>query len=236
MKIEKENIPTGLMQERKALLLKAGFQPMAQGIVSNLPLIASPKEETISEEKPLSQHISKLTHLTKSRPVITGRQLPSKHSHRFFANNIQNQPNSEAENLIIELKEAIKTARQKYKNAYEQGGDSRFPNGWFTKLRHNDEGQDRAQKFCNSAAATNQLDQLLDALQDLFNNPITAFNNHSFATLVFEELYRVLIKHALTAVKPNANELYTKEHWGPMKKAILDCYPIPSCNDNTPTL
>ncbi|KTD72636.1 hypothetical protein [Legionella tucsonensis] len=234
--IEESNnfgIPKGLVAQRREELIAAKERSRLRAASLNTislnatPLYTIPPDTNAISHNPIPLNTtlintapsrkSSLTHLTKIRPKIEHRN-PSKRksnslSHDFFK---KNEPNGEATDLDLNgdwlntLKKTISGAWTTYKKYYEQGINTRQPNGWFSWWRHGDEGQKKAETIKNKAEASDYPEMIMLQMDNFFAAPSTRYENHSFASYLFEEFNRLLQGDKY---KPQEGTTYGKEYW-----------------------
>ncbi|CEK09152.1 hypothetical protein [Legionella hackeliae] len=160
----------------------------------------------------------KLAHPTLSRPMgPKARKLPSKKARfgqgqgTFFSQVEEAVPLQSEDKLVSRLKEAILEAQRKYHEHYLHGTYPREENGWFSLLRHRLFGQEKAESFSNIKAST--LLQMIENLDNLFNDPNTRYQFHSFASYLLDEFNVLLKQESLSVKKPRAGEHYNASYW-----------------------
>ncbi|STY28568.1 Uncharacterised protein [Legionella wadsworthii] len=179
-------IPEGLVSRRKD-------EVIAQKKMANLKAT-----NTNNTHCPTPNQAKPLTHLTKSRPKIAHRK-PSRALHHlstseagFFSKIEKMVHESSNPEWLKVIQCCISEAWRHYKNYYVRGINTRQPNGWLSWWRHGNEGQERAEIFKKEVEAINNLDQLMKYIGLFFEDPDIRFENHSFASYLFEEFNRLL--------------------------------------------
>ncbi|PWY55000.1 hypothetical protein DGG96_13885 [Legionella qingyii] len=201
------DIPPGLVAQRRAQLIAAREQSRLTSV-------------TFIDPDTNNTHTKPLSHLTKSRPQIkhknpsrTRRKLNAS-SHDFLKKNEQITGCATDINLTVdwlkELKNTISGAWIAYSNYYKLGINTRQPNGWFSWWRHTEDGQIRAEKINNEAEASDNTDIIMKQMEQFFEDPSTRYENHSFATYLFEQFNRLLERHEY---KPRQGIIYDKNYW-----------------------
>ncbi|HHT0605260.1 TPA: hypothetical protein ACTXXA_002691 [Legionella anisa] len=227
-------IPTGLVAQRRAELIAAKERDRLSATsldttqLNATPLyIIPPDANAVSHTPPplnttpinaLPPSKASLTHLTKSRPKIEHRNPSQRQSnsltHDFFKNN--EPKHGEAMDLGLNgdwlnvLKKTICRAWIAYKEYYELGINTRQPNGWFSWWRHRDEGQKKAEAIKNQAEASDNPEMIMQQMEGFFEDSYTRYENHSFASYLFEEFDRLLQGDKY---KPLEGTIHGKEYW-----------------------
>ncbi|QMT59478.1 hypothetical protein [Legionella sp. PC997] len=204
--IRKKNfdIPTGLVAQRRAELIAAREQ-------SRLKEMASIDTDNLNP-KPLS-------HLTKSRPQIghkkpSRRRKTSESTSDFFKQNEQISSKVREIKVPVDWLNALKTtisdAWVAYNNYYKLGINTRQANGWFSWWRHTEDGQKRAERINKEAQASDDPHKIMEQLGLFFEAPFTRYENHSFATYLFEEFNKLLERHEQ---KPRESVVFDNNYW-----------------------
>ncbi|MCW8410486.1 hypothetical protein OQJ13_16015 [Legionella sp. PATHC035] len=201
--IKKNNnfaIPTGLVAQKRAELIAAKEQSSLRALA---PVDATP-----------------LTHLTKSRPKFEHRKPSPKRRKAnqlaldFLKKNEQipsESPDrdSTTDSLKV-LKKSIEDAWIAYNKYYELGVNTGQPNGWFSWWRHGVHGQKKAQSVKSAALASDNPDVIMQLMERFFEDPNTRFENHSFASYLFNEFNRLLQGDEY---KLQAGKTYDSNYW-----------------------
>ncbi|WP_454780460.1 hypothetical protein [Legionella sp. WA2022007384] len=206
--IRKKNfdIPTGLVAQRRAELIAAKEQLRLKEMAS----INTDENNT---------NPRMLTHLTKFRPQIKHKkpsrsQRNSTSMHDFFKTNEQIADEATDMDVTVdwlkELKNTISDAWVAYSNYYKLGINNRQPNGWFSWWRHSDDGQKRAERINDEALASEDTNKIMIQMERFFEEPSTRYENHSFASYLFEKFDRLLERHEY---KPQPEIIYDKNYW-----------------------
>lgn len=104
--------------------------------------------------------------------------------------------------LTNEIKNAFRVARTKYEGHYQRGDYALAPSGYFSKLNHGPEGQDRAKKFVNDMENSNDIESLLQTFMTAAASA-KSFDNHSYFTYVLHELNVILTSRNLPSCRPS---------------------------------
>ncbi|KTD42201.1 hypothetical protein [Legionella parisiensis] len=232
--VEEDNnfgIPKGLVAQRRKELIAAKERSRLKAaslntthLINLTPLYSiTPDTKAVSNDpiplnataiNALPSTKESLTHLTKSRPKIEHRNPSQRKSnslaHDLFKNNESHLGDTTDLDLngdwLNVLKKTIVGAWTAYKQYYELGINTRQPNGWFSWWRHGDGGQKKAETLKNKAEASVDLEMIMQQMEGFFEDSSTRYENHSFASYLFEEFNRLL-------QKPHEGTTYSKEHW-----------------------
>lgn len=212
-------IPEGIVEQRRAELIAAR-------LVLNTALPPVPDSNEISVNPPgTSEEIipgKALNHMTRSRPVFNHRP-PSRRSPKLFDTENAGEDISEKKNesvhpipeidLVALIKKTILDAQTLYRNYYFLGTDSRQTPGFFTWWRHGKGGQLKADEFYLQIQNIDTIEMLLVEITAFFFDPLTHYNNHSFAPYLLDEFNKLAAQFLLPGYTLALGEAYDHNSW-----------------------
>lgn len=216
----KFNIPVGIVARRREELIAAKLAA----------LVATPESQQV---KPLGieerESVTRLNHLTESRPIIPHRP-PTRRHHREFlsAQNPQAEITNPAQEvaLLPLLKNAISFAENAYREQYQQGTNHRKAPGWFSYWRHGDDGQQRAGDIFVSVEKSDTAESILHELDVFFNDPLTRYNNNSFASYLLDELNKLVQSLSFRGCNLSDGEPYNSNSWKVVAEQLIKLVPV----------
>ncbi|MBA2710694.1 MAG: hypothetical protein H0U57_08905 [Tatlockia sp.] len=155
--------------------------------------------DSSSDKKPKE----KLKELDKTNATMSEKKIPLKTTETNIIKEPQHpSPQKIARNSIKEntLSKTPESSMQKiiakaalegiknYLDWSEKRVRNRGTNGWFTRLRHGQEGRDRARELSSKLGADSPLLETQSVINTFLNNPYTRFNNHSLASYLLDSL------------------------------------------------
>lgn len=213
-------IPDGIVEQRRAELIAAKL------IISNASSPVPESNEISVNPAGTSEEITPvkgLNHMTRSRPVFTHRP-PSRHSPQLFGKEhnageyisekkVNHVAHISETDLVALIKQTILDAQTLYRNYYFLGTDSRQTPGFFTWWRHGIGGQLKADEFYLEIQNIGTIEMLLVEITAFFFDPLTHYNNHSFASYLLDEFNKLAAHFLLPGYTLATGEAYDYNSW-----------------------
>ena len=126
---------------------------------------------------------SKIPETPNTKPITASKEIDCT-SLEVDTQRITTSTKSERDLKKIITKAAIQGIKN-YLDWSEKGIRNRGAQGWFTKLRHGQDGRDQARGLASKLGGDSPAKAIID---NFLNNPYTRFNNHSLASYLLDSL------------------------------------------------
>ncbi len=207
-------ISSGLVAQRRKALSAAklsglgGIAPKPTPVVTHTDVVQRKSEEG-------------MTHPTKSRPLFKQHRPPTR---------LPLKMRRKQADLTTLLNKTISDATTKYQEYYLYGINTLEPNGWFSWWRHGRYGQNKAEEVNEQVQNYDTIGSIMASMDELFANPYTQYDHHSYATYILREFDELLERHSLPGCKPP----YTKESWPIIAAQLQKLMPPLKKQDDSP--
>lgn len=165
-----------------------------------------------------------MTFPTAQRPMRVTRR-PSRENRSFsrsrntlFGNGEEHssQESISQENipdLVALIKGAISKANLSYQLHTTEGLNERTDPGWWSWLRHGEDGKKHAEEFNNELQLLDSIESIISKLNTFFRKQDTRYHYNSFASYALDELNTILENLHYQSFRPESTEHYQIKSW-----------------------